>query len=101
MCIRDSIYIGGGDAANITIRKNTFVHATGGGIHFYHPQTTHNVLIYDNLFVNNFWGVIVCDGAHDVHIFNNTFYQDLSLPSFGPPAASVQTNCGSLPAGKV
>jgi hypothetical protein len=67
----------------------------------YHPPNTRGALIADNVFREKFWGVIVCDGATDIRIVHNTFFRKSTPDSFNPQAASVQTDCGSVPAGTV
>ena len=95
------IYTGAGPVRDITIRHNLFVGGTGAGVHMYHAPNTQNALIADNVFREKFWGVIVCDGADDISIVNNTFYRRSAPPTFNPPAASIQTSCGSVPARRV
>jgi hypothetical protein len=92
------IYTGAGPVRDITIRHNQFIGGTGAGVHMYHPPNTRGALIADNVFREKFWGVIVCDGATDIRILRNTFFRTSTPNSFNPPAASVQTSCGSVPA---
>jgi hypothetical protein len=92
------IYSGAGPVRDLTIRHSSFIGGTGGGIHMYHATNTHGAWIYDNVFREKFWGVIVCDGADDIRIFKNAFYRNSTPATFNPPAASVQTSCGSVPA---
>jgi Right handed beta helix region len=92
------IYVGGGTPSYLTIRNNNFTRATGGAIHMYHYPNGQHVYIYNNTFKDNYWGVIACDKADDVQIYNNIFYQGLNFPTFGPNAANIQTNCGTYPA---
>ncbi|GEM_PF-4668744 len=66
---------------DIVIRSNLFLDSHGGpAINHYHTPSPYNVLIYDNVFVMTLGsersGVFTGDGAHDVRVFNNTFYID-------------------------
>jgi hypothetical protein len=92
------IYPGAGPVRDLTIRYSSFIGGTGGGIHMYHATNTRGARIYGNVFREKFWGVIVCDGADRIRIFDNAFYRNSTPPTFNPPAASVQTSCGSVPA---
>jgi hypothetical protein len=92
------IYSGAGPVRDLTIRHSAFIGGTGGGVHMYHATNTRGARIYANVFREKFWGVIVCDGADDINIFDNAFYRSSTPPTFNPPAASVQTSCGSVPA---
>jgi hypothetical protein len=95
------IYTGAGPVRDLTIRHNRFIGGTGAGVHMYHPPNTRGALIADNVFREKFWGVIVCDGATDIRIVRNTFFRTSTPDRFNPRSASVQTSCGSVPAGTV
>jgi len=92
------IYTGAGPVRDLTIRHNLFLGGTGAGVHMYHAPNTRGALISDNVFREKFWGVIVCDGATNIRIVHNSFTRRSTPPTFNPPAASVQTSCGSVPA---
>ena len=70
------IYIAAGSVQYITIRNNTFQGSPGGGVHMYHPPNALHVYIYNNFFANNYWGVLLGDGATDIQIYQNTFYNN-------------------------
>ena len=66
---------------DIVIRRNVFRNNYGGpAINHYHQPSPYNVSIYDNLFIMQKGaersGIYAGDGAHDINVYNNTFYLD-------------------------
>ena len=80
------IYIGApGD--NIIVHNNFFKNETraGGGVHLWGKGSTFsktNIYIYNNIFINDYWGVVAGDGVQNLHIYNNTFYNNASNINF-------------------
>ena len=44
----------------------------GGAVHGWHYPNSNNVQVYNNIFTDNIWGVILADGSENVEIYNNT-----------------------------
>ncbi len=71
---------------NITIHNNKFEDPGGHplgpyestddkhGIQFWHGQNVLGAEIYNNIFIDCYYGIICADNATDVNIYNNTFY---------------------------
>jgi hypothetical protein len=74
-----AIYPGGGTPEYLVVRGNRFENVSGGGVHSYHANGLKHAEIYDNVFVNCKWGVIVChEGQTDWDIHHNSFYNTAS-----------------------
>lgn len=69
------IYLNGGGAAchDIVIRRNVMDTSPGGGVHGYHDPGCTRVEIVNNLFKNNYYGIVLGDGVGSTRIHHNTF----------------------------
>mgnify|MGYP001558232023 FL=1 len=61
---------------NLTIRNSYLAKAFGGCVHQYHAPGVQGFQLYNNVLARCHWGAILSNGARDVKIYNNTFYEN-------------------------
>jgi len=83
------IYLGATDVHDIIIRNNLLINAAAGGIHGWHGPNARNVDIYNNIIRDCVWGIILADGAQDIEIYNNVFYNNDYAFHFGLEGVDV------------
>ncbi len=78
------IYISWNDVRRITVRNNVLDTAPGAGFHIFHSPNVVGLDIYNNIIINNKWGILACDNATDINIYNNVFYNNWINLDLGP-----------------
>jgi hypothetical protein len=97
-----AIYPGGGGAHHFIARGNRFENNSGGGIHSYHRDGLDNAEIYDNVFKQCKWGIIVShEGQADWEIHHNSFYNTGAPSEVGIAASAYAAVAGGAPTSNV
>lgn len=86
------IYVSYG-VRNITIRDNTLSMSFGGCIHQWHEPGVIGARVYNNILAHCHWGVIFANGATNVDIFNNVFYENENAMHFQYGGQCDHTTC--------
>ncbi len=61
---------------DLTVRNSHLSRSFGGCIHQWHEPGVQGFKLYNNVLAECHWGAILANGATDVEIYNNTFFEN-------------------------